>query len=100
MTGPYGRLNHFAHPDADVRRYYYVKWFKTMADIAGDLGCPAIGTQFGIFTYRDYDDPKRRAELMSIARDCWRDVACHARARGLTGCSGSRCRSAASWATR
>ncbi len=83
MTGPYGRLNHFAHPDADVRRYY-VKWFKTMADIAGDLGCPAIGTQFGIFTYRDYDDPKRRAELMSIARDCWRDVACHARARGLT----------------
>ncbi len=83
MTGPYGRLNHFAHPDADVR-HYYVKWFKTMADIAGDLGCPAIGTQFGIFTYRDYDDPKRRAELMSIARDCWRDVACHARARGLT----------------
>ena len=22
MTGPYGRLNHFGHPDADVRRYY------------------------------------------------------------------------------
>ena len=83
MTGPYGRLNHFAHPDADVRRYY-VRWFKTMADIAGDLGCPAIGTQFGIFTYRDYDDPKRRAELMDIARDFWRDVAHHAKARGLT----------------
>ncbi|TIX55151.1 MAG: erythrose 4-phosphate dehydrogenase, partial [Mesorhizobium sp.] len=28
MTGPYGRLNHFGHPDADVRRYY-VDWFKT-----------------------------------------------------------------------
>ena len=26
-----------------------------MADIAGDLGTPAIGTQFGIFTFRDYD---------------------------------------------
>lgn len=83
MTGPYGRLNHFAHPDADVRAYY-VKWFKGMADIAGDLGAPAIGTQFGIFTYKDYDDPKRRAGLMQVALDCWRDVAVHARARGLT----------------
>lgn len=83
MTGPYGRLNHFAHPDAEVRQYY-VQWFKGMADIAGDLGAPAIGTQFGIFTYRDYDDPKRRDELMKIALDCWRDVAEHAKSRGLT----------------
>jgi D-erythrulose 1-phosphate 3-epimerase len=29
MTGPYGRLNHFGHPDAEVRDYY-VRWFKTM----------------------------------------------------------------------
>ena len=83
MTGPYGRLNHFAHPDAEVRQYY-VDWFKGMADIAGDLGAPAIGTQFGIFTFRDYDDKTRRAELMEIALDCWRDVADHAKSRGLT----------------
>lgn len=83
MTGPYGRLNHFAHPDAEVRAYY-VQWFKTMADIAGDLGCPAIGTQFGIFTYKDYDDLARRSALMNIALDCWHDVAEHATARGLT----------------
>lgn len=83
MTGPYGRLNHFAHPDADVRSYY-VKWFRVMADIAADLGAPAIGTQFGIFTYRDYDDPARRAELMQFALDCWGDVASYAKARGLT----------------
>jgi sugar phosphate isomerase/epimerase len=83
MTGPYGRLNHFAHPDADVRRYY-VQWFKGMADIAGDLGAPAIGTQFGIFTFKDYDEPARRDELMRIALDCWREVAHHAKARGLT----------------
>ena len=83
MTGPYGRLNHFVHPDAEVRQYY-VQWFKGMADIAGDLGAPAIGTQFGIFTYRDYDDAQRRDELMKIGLDCWREVAEHARARGLT----------------
>jgi len=83
MTGPYGRLNHFAHPDAEVRGYY-VDWFKGMADIAADLGAPAIGTQFGIFTFRDYDDPVRRQGLMRIALECWRDVATHAKARGLS----------------
>lgn len=82
MTGPYGRLNHFAHPDAGVREYY-VAWFKGMADIAADLGAPAIGTQFAIFTFRDYDDPRRREEMMRIALGCWREVAEHARARGL-----------------
>ncbi len=83
MTGPYGRLNHFAHPDVEVRDYY-VAWFKVMADIAADLGATAIGTQFGILTYRDYDDPARREGLMRIALNCWRDVAEHAKARGLS----------------
>ena len=83
MTGPYGRLNHFAHPDSEVRDYY-VRWFKGMADIAGDLGAPTLGTQFGIFTYRDFDSPVRRNELMQVALDCWRDVASHAKSRGLT----------------
>ena len=56
MTGPYGRLNHFGHPDPQVRRYY-IDWFKTFADIIGDLGGTSVGTQFAIFTYRDFDDP-------------------------------------------
>ncbi|MFO0992876.1 MAG: TIM barrel protein [Hyphomicrobiales bacterium] len=83
MTGPYGRLNHFAHPDPGVRDYY-VRWFKGMADIAGDLGTPTLGTQYGIFTYKDFDDPARRNDLMQVALDCWRKVAEHAKARGLT----------------
>lgn len=83
MTGPYGRLNHFAHPDPGVRDYY-IEWFKGMANIAGDLGCPAIGTQFGIFTYKDFDNPHRRESLMEIALEGWREVAEHAKSRGLT----------------
>jgi sugar phosphate isomerase/epimerase len=83
MTGPYGRLNHFGHPDADVRRYH-VDWFKTFADIVGELGARSMGTQFAIFTYRDYDDPARREDLIRIAIDCWAEVAEHARAAGLT----------------
>lgn len=82
MTGPYGRLNHFGHPDRDVRRYY-VDWFKSFADIIGELGGTSVGTQFAIFTFRDYDDPARREDLLRIAIDCWAEVAEHAKAAGL-----------------
>ena len=83
MTGPYGRLNHFGHPDRDVRRYF-VDWFKTFADITADLGGTSVGTQFAIFTYQDFDDPKRRESLIQTAIDCWAEVAEHAKAAGLS----------------
>ena len=83
MTGPYGRLNHFGHPDRDVRRYY-VDWFKTFADITADLGGTSVGTQFAIFTFQDYDDPARREALIETAIDCWAEVAEHAKAAGLS----------------
>jgi len=82
MTGPYGRLNHFGHPDAEVRRYY-LDWFKTFADIAADLGGTSVGTQFAIFTYADFDDPARRDALIDVALDHWAGLAEHARAAGL-----------------
>lgn len=83
MTGPYGRLNHFGHPDRDVRRYY-IDWFKTFADITADLGGTSVGTQFAIFTYQDFDDPIRREDLTQIAIDAWAEVAEHAKSAGLS----------------
>lgn len=83
MTGPYGRLNHFGHPDADVRRYY-VNWFKTFADITAELGGDAVGSQFAIFTYKDFNDIARREQMIDIAIDCWAEVAEHAKSAGLT----------------
>ncbi len=82
MTGPYGRLNHFGHPDRDVRRYY-VDWFKTFADIVGEFGAESVGTQFAIFTFKDFDDRARREELIDITIDCWADVAEHGKRAGL-----------------
>ncbi len=82
MTGPYGRLNHFGHPDRDVRRYY-VDWFKTFADISADLGARTVGTQFAIFTYREFDDPVLREEQIKIALECWAEVAEHGKSAGL-----------------
>ncbi|HUG63340.1 MAG TPA: TIM barrel protein [Methylomirabilota bacterium] len=83
MTGPYGRLNHFGHPDPDVRRYY-VDWFKTFADVWADLGAAGVGSQFAIFAHRDYDDPARREALIETALACWAEVAEHGKAAGLT----------------
>ena len=82
MTGPYGRLNHFGHPDAEVRRFY-IDWFKTFAEIIADLGGTSVGTQFAIFTYRDFDCPTRREDLTRIAIDAWAEVAEHAKSAGL-----------------
>ena len=82
MTGPYGRLNHFGHPDREVRDYY-VAWFKNFASIIGELGGTSIGTQFAIFTYCDFDKQARRDEMIQIAIDCWAEVAAHAKAAGL-----------------
>ena len=82
MTGPYGRLNHFGHPDETVRAYY-AAWFKTMADISADLNCPAIGTQLAILTYADYDNARQREKRLEQVLDCWREVAEHAHSRGL-----------------
>ncbi len=82
MTGPYGRLNHFGHPNADVRRYY-VDWFKTFCDISADLGAKSVGTQFAIFTYQDFDDAARREALIDIAIECWSEVAEHGKSAGL-----------------
>ena len=82
MTGPYGRLNHFGHPDADVRDYY-LKWFEGLVDIAAELACPAVGTQYAILTYRDFDDAVRRQAILAAALDCWRRLAEHAARRGL-----------------
>lgn len=83
MTGPYGRLNHFGHPDANVRRYY-IEWFKTFADITADLGGLSIGTQFAIFTYKDFDDPARREALIDTVIACWAEVAEHAKSAGIS----------------
>jgi D-erythrulose 1-phosphate 3-epimerase len=82
MTGPYGRLNHFGHPDSDVRQWH-VQWFKNFCDIAADLNCPAIGTQFAILTYADQDDEMRRKAIMNHALACWQQVAEHGAKRGL-----------------
>lgn len=83
MTSTYGRLNHFGHPDPDVRAYY-LDWFRTLADIAGELGADGMGSQFAVFTQADFNDVARREALIETVIDCWRDVAEQGKAAGLS----------------
>jgi len=82
MTGPYGRRNHFGHPEREARRAS-LDWFRRFADILADVGATSMGTQFAILTYADFDDPGRREAAIDRAIDCWGEVAIHARAAGL-----------------
>ena len=82
FTGAFTRVNHLAHPDAAVRAHW-VEWFKRFVDVTADLGARATGSQIGIFTYRDNNDPARRQQRFAQALDGWRRIAEHAASRGL-----------------
>ncbi|MEZ5826049.1 MAG: TIM barrel protein [Geminicoccaceae bacterium] len=82
FTGAYTRLNHLAHPDADVRAHW-VAWFKRWIDMAVDLGARGTGSQLGILSYRDDRDENRRSERLEQMRDNWRELARHGSERGL-----------------
>lgn len=70
MTGAQARLAAMGHPDADVRGWYE-NWFVEFGRIAADLGAPSIGSQFGILSYSDYDDPDIREARTNAILDGW-----------------------------
>ena len=82
MTGPYGRRNHFGHPERGARRAS-IDWFRTFADTLAELGARSMGSQLAILTWSDFDDPTRREAMIDRAIDCWGEVAEHARGAGL-----------------
>lgn len=82
MTGPYGRRNHFGHPEPGARRAS-LDWFSTFADTLAELGARAMGSQLAILTYADQDDPARREAAIDRAIDLWGEVGHHAKPAGL-----------------
>lgn len=82
FTGTFTRVNHLAHPDAEVREHW-VDWFKRFADLSVDLGAKSMGSHFGIFTHHDNRDIRRREERRCQNIECWHQIAEHAKVRGL-----------------
>lgn len=83
MTSTFLRLNHFGHPDPHLRDYY-LEWFKTLADLASDIGARSIGSQFAILTHADWNDHARRAAIIEAAVDNWRIVSEYGKNAGLS----------------
>jgi len=82
MTGGHSRLNHFMHPYVEHREAW-LAWFKRFADLAARLGSPAVGSHFGIMTFRDLEDPARYRERLADGVRAWQELSHYARAIGL-----------------
>jgi sugar phosphate isomerase/epimerase len=82
FTSAFTRVNHLAHPDPALRKYW-VNWFCRFVDISVDLGAQSMGSHFGIMTVGDYKDPVKRQERFAQNIEGWKDIANYASKKGL-----------------
>lgn len=82
FTGAFTRVNHLAHPDILVRKFW-LNWFKRFVDITVNLGAKSMGSHFGIFTHRDNNDKVLRKERRRQNIEGWHEIATYAKKKGL-----------------
>ncbi len=82
MTSTYTRVNHFMHPHAEQREAW-AAWFRRFAELAAELGARAVGSHFGILSYRDLHDPVRYRARVDEAIGHWQDLSFYAQHLGL-----------------
>ena len=82
FTGAFTRVNHLAHLDLDIRKYW-INWFKCFVDLSVDLGAKSMGSHFGIFTHLDNNNLKTRSIRRQQNIDGWHDIADYANGKGL-----------------
>ena len=82
FTSAFTRVNHLAHPDAELRDYW-LNWFKRFVDISAALGAESMGGHLGIFTVKDYHDPEIRRERFGQVIEAWKKIADYAAKKKL-----------------
>lgn len=82
FTSAFTRVNHLAHPDPSLRRYW-INWFCRFVNISVELGAESMGSHFAIFTVRDYSDPNIRQKRFLQNVEGWKKIAKHAAEKGL-----------------
>lgn len=82
FTGAFTRVNHLAHPDREIRKYW-VNWFKKYAELTADFETKIMGSHFGIFTFHDDRNQEIRAERLNQNIACWHEVADYASGLGI-----------------
>jgi len=74
MTGAFTRVNHFSHPDEQVR-IYWKSWFKKLANIAVRIGAQNLSSHFGILCYNDLNNFERRKYILQETVSAWYEIA-------------------------
>jgi len=82
FTSAFTRVNHFMHPDAAARRIW-LEWFKKFAKASVALGAKSTGSHFGILTFTDFDDVKRREFVIEEALKLWKELSWYCRDLGM-----------------
>ncbi|QJD86804.1 sugar phosphate isomerase/epimerase family protein [Cohnella herbarum] len=82
FTSAFTRVNHFMHPDADIRKAW-LNWFKRFADISVRMGARTTGSHFGILTFADYDDVRRREYIIEEGIKNWQELSWYCKELGM-----------------
>ncbi len=82
FTDAFTRLNHLTSPDREMRRMW-IEWFKRLVDMSEIMGAEGIGSHFGSLSFRDNDDPARRASMLREGCRNWAEVADYAAQKGM-----------------
>ncbi|WP_141505805.1 sugar phosphate isomerase/epimerase family protein [Paenibacillus luteus] len=82
FTSAFTRVNHFMHPDADTRKAW-LNWFKRFADISVQMGARTTGSHFGILTFADYDDVRRREYIIEEGIKNWQELSWYCKELGM-----------------
>ena len=80
FTGGFTRVNHFCHPDKEVRDYW-MKWFKKFTLYAAKLGAIRLGSHIGIMSIKD--NLLERNLFQKRCVKLWKELAIYAGEQGL-----------------
>lgn len=81
FTSAFTRVNHLMNPDEEARKIW-LNWFKSFLDMGAKFGAKNLGSHFGILTFRDYDDPSRRAFVIEQGVKGWQELSFYAKELG------------------
>lgn len=82
MTGAFTRVNHFAHPDEEVREYW-LRWFQQLTYVSKLLGATNVSSHLGILCYEDFQDTVRRKAMLRTTVSYWKRLAAYAKTIGI-----------------
>lgn len=81
FTGGFTRVNHFCHPDYEIRQYW-LNWFERLARFSQIFSCKRIGSHIGIMSIPD--DLYSRRETQERCVNYWKQLSNRVRQYGVT----------------